>query len=362
LKITDLHYAALAATLGNLHASLTAEALASIIGPEGVAEYGFLSGLIEDDMDMLPIRPLRRIALNAIRSLTESTPTCPNGHGLAIERVPGTADWRRVTNCATCGEFLEAPKKGGRIYDFVAGYEVDPDTTHHTVDGLRVPLDLGELAKMIGGPIDPQITEAAAAEGITLPRMLHALLVQKCSGSIRSMLTNLKSAPLEWSFQNGLRVFARSVIKADATRVAQATSNIGGIFDFEAVYDAALSSDTADPARRGLLMANIDPRIRGGLPLCQRPTDQLRSDLKGLMSYGEHVLCEWLLQAEKLSYPRLEARVFRAAREALQSKTSINIGTVGGGVGVVLETGRAQGANITMDVVSGGIGVVIKGR
>lgn len=371
MRITPLHYAALAATLGRLHSSITVDTLAAIIGPDGVAEYGFLGALTEDDARVVQVPPLRRIALNAIRSLTESTPVCPagaglpGGHGLALERVPNTAEWRQVTNCPICGTYLRAPERGARVYDWIAGREVDPDVTHHVAPGLRVPLDLAELARMLGAPLDPQIERAALEEGIPLPHMLHILLTQRCNGDVRALLANLGAVPLAWSVQDGLRVAARQGAPRAAVEARPAAPQG---FDFDTVYNAALEADLADPNRRDMLMEWIPKPVVGSLQRYPRPADQIRSDMRTLASFpddrGMPYLVVWLENAAKLTRPRLAARIFDAARSALEAKSTIRVGEVAGGVGVVVEAGQSQGISITMDRVSGPgtIGVVLKGR
>lgn len=279
--------------------------LAQIIGDEGMAEYGFLGALTDDDAKVIGVPPLRRLTLNAVRSLTESLPVCPSGHGLALERVPNTADWRQVPNCTECGALLEAPRRGARVYDWIAGVDVDPDTTHHQGNGYRVPLAIPALETYLGAQLDIRIAHAAGLEGLDVPQMLTALLRQKAGGDVRALLGVLPSLPPAWTVADGLRVVARewkARPKGGEVAVRQVATSPD---DLNGIINLAIESGLSDPGRRDLLMSWLPARTVGQLPILHRPTDQLRSDVHSLKGWtNEHGvpwLTVWLENAERLT-------------------------------------------------------------
>ncbi len=320
MKITPIHYAALAATLNKLHPSITPAVLAQIIGEEGMAEYGFLGALTDDDAKIISVPPLRRLALNAIRALTESLSVCTAGHGLALERVPNTADWRQVPNCTECGALLEAPQRDARVYDWIAGVDVDPDTTHHQGAGYRVPLAIPALETYLGAQLDIRIAHAAGLEGLDVPQMLTALLHQKAGRDVRALLGVLSSLPPAWTVADGLRVTAREwkARPKGGDVVAPPTAAL----DLNGIITLAIESGLADPGRRDLLLAWLPPRVTSQLPRMSRPTDQIRSDVGQLAQWnnaeGVPQLTIWLDNAARLTdyLPGVAAR-FSAYRRSL---------------------------------------------
>lgn len=67
------------------------------------------------------------------------------------------------------------------------------------------------------------------------------------------------------------------------------------------IHSAALGAGLAEPERRPLLLAGLDPRVFGQLRYFGRPSDQLIADLRGLNDLG--LLETWLDNAERLAMP-----------------------------------------------------------
>lgn len=294
MLITKPHYVGLTLLLSQEFSELdTKDVLPRLLRAQGLAQYEDLAEITEADLtEVLPgiVPSARRQMLSLLHALNPHVGVCPHDGLLAIHRKGST--WNMVDACPVCGTLL--PKSGPlpTQFNWVTGVEDRDNPKYHMQPGgLRVCLLMEDLAREVGG-LDPQLAEVAAAEGTTVPKLLHALLKGPAKGDIRELLGVLSALPKSWTIQNGLQVLLRRPVAATPTHSFNPSPVTQTGLSLNFLVQAAIASELVDPNRRSLLLYGIDIRHAANLTTHGNPADQIRSDIYRLYDWGLlHLWC-----------------------------------------------------------------------